>query len=540
MTLPDEIARPGLNDLVFAICAFAFLYTQLFQLPFTPIYFDGDVMIPVTDAMRMLDGQTIYRDFFQFVTPGTEVVYAFLFSVFGAKVYVINTVILLLGMAQVGLIWFFSRKLLTGYAVFLPATIFLTVGFRLFGIDGSYRIFSSVFGLAAVAVVMRAQTHRNLMIAGFLCGVSSFFGQQRGVLVVGAILSFLLSRHISSGFQLRKCFIDGVSISAAFLLTILATQSYFVWQAGIDNYYLSVFAFVAEHYRHDPMNRLSAYMSEIPAFHIYMAGNSILSTAFSYLRANFATYFYYLLIPPIYVIFLIWRWLTGSATLDKARNEVLWLLWFSGIFLAIGVAAPTAGRLYQIAIPGLVILVFLLSRVNLFVRVSPVVLSLLAVLGCSYVLQRQITSKYSLQMPAGECSFLNESAYSRYKWIGENTRPGDLLYEAHHPDFYFPFQLKNPTRMSLIRDNEYTPQSQVDSVVLALKQTRPKYIVWPDGWSKDADKRQAGDHLESLSAFIQQKYRKLNVFQMEPSVSPTDHDTFDVWQLSDERTDTTY
>jgi hypothetical protein len=119
-----QLAFPGTFtrvDILFFFAAFVFLYTQLFQLPFTPYYFEGDHIIATSNAMRMLDGEVIYRDFFHLAPPGTELVYALFFSIFGVKVWVLNIAILLLGLALTALTWYFSRQIFTGLFVYSPA-----------------------------------------------------------------------------------------------------------------------------------------------------------------------------------------------------------------------------------------------------------------------------------------------------------------------------------------------------------------------------------------------------------------------------------
>src|SRR5688572_4305383 len=104
----------GRGDLIFFACAFIFLYTQLFQLPFTPYYFEGDHMLTISNAMRMYGGETMYRDFFHLTPPGGELFYLSLFKIFGINVWVLNLGILMLGLSLTGLIRYFSRRLFSG------------------------------------------------------------------------------------------------------------------------------------------------------------------------------------------------------------------------------------------------------------------------------------------------------------------------------------------------------------------------------------------------------------------------------------------
>lgn len=49
------------------------------------MFLPGDVSVHLLNAARILDGETIYRDFFQFTLPGTELVYLALFKLTGPR-----------------------------------------------------------------------------------------------------------------------------------------------------------------------------------------------------------------------------------------------------------------------------------------------------------------------------------------------------------------------------------------------------------------------------------------------------------------------
>ncbi len=509
------------GDAFFFLMASLFIYTQAFQLPFTPIYFDGDALTPALNAMRMLDGEVIYRDFFHITTPGTELTYKVLFSLFGVKIWVLNLAIVGLGIGQIWLIWFLSGKVLDGPSRYLPAVIYLVIGFRQFGIDGSYRLFSMLFILAAIAVLIEKRSTRNLIIAGIMCGVASFFGQQRGILGIAAISGFLIWESYKNIFNFRLLIRSGLVLAAAFLVTVIVTQSYFLWQAGPDNYYFSMIGFARDHYRHDPLNNFGAFFSDLPNLSGTVAG------LLSYTRISLAMYFYYALIPGIYLIFIIF-WLWSKPKSSNAASTALFLLWFTGAIMAAGIAAPTATRLYHVAAPGLILLVWLVVQRRSLARLVPAALFVAGVIGTAYSVQRQTTPKYYLDMPAGHSAFLYEPTFEKYQWIGANTKPDDFIYEANHPNFYFPFHLRNPTPMPLIRDSEYTPAFQIDSVLNGLEQKRPQFIVWPSNWKKPADQRASDDHLEPLWTFVRNNYELKYVW------TKTDESRFgdeEIWAL---------
>lgn len=495
----------GRGDAVFFALAFVFIYTQLFQFPFTPFYFEGDHIIMTSNAMRMMGGEVIYRDFFHLASPGAEVVYAALFSVFGVKVWVLNFVILLLGMAQVGITWYFSRQFFTGPLVYLSASILLIVGFRLFYIDGSYRLFSVVCVLAAVAVLLNKRTPRRLMAAGAICGLSSFFMQPRGIVGLAGISLFLIWDNYREGFDLRSLIRNVLSLILPFILVIVLTQSYFLYQAGFEDYYFSLVTFVQKHYPNDPLAQRSAFLTDFPNIGQYL---EIYSPAFAvsrYLRVVLPILFFYLLIPLVYFAFLLFRWRKPDL-LSRESDAKLMLLCFVGSALFAGVSVLSAIRLSHIAVPGVIILVWLLRRLPYSRQIAAACLIILALLGVAYTIQRQTIAKSYLDMPAGRAAFLSQRVFERYRWVGEHTKPGELFYEAHHPSFYFPFHLVNPTPMYLIRDSEYTPLFQVEAVVKSLQNDPPNLIAWPRKWTKPAESRVKGDNLEILWQFIATNY----------------------------------
>ena len=90
--------------------ALTFLYLILFILLDTPIFLSGDDQIYLLNATRMFEGQVMYRDFFHFVPPGTELVYGVFFKVFGFRAWIPNLLLILLGMALTCLATLMARK----------------------------------------------------------------------------------------------------------------------------------------------------------------------------------------------------------------------------------------------------------------------------------------------------------------------------------------------------------------------------------------------------------------------------------------------
>lgn len=522
-------------DAVFFAAAFVFIYTQLFQFPFTPYYFEGDHMIMTSNAMRLLGGEVIYRDFFHLTPPGAEIVYAALFSLFGINVWVLNFVILCLGLAHITAIWYFSRRIFSGFLVYLPAALFLILGYRLLFIDGTYRLFSVVLVYGAIAVLFGGRSARRLAAAGALCGLASFFMQPRGVMAIAGISFFLLWENYRNGFSFARLLKSGMQLAVPFVLVTIAAHSFFAWQAGFDNYYFSVVTFLFKYYPSDPLSNSTAFLSEIPDLRHYFQIYSPASAIFRFFRIATPVLFFYLLVPLVYLVYFVFRRLARTFDTDRPADTQLMLLCIVGITLSAGVSAPSVIRLSHVAIPAIVVLVWLLSRIPKFrIAAIPIFTSLVMIAG-AYVIQRQTVKKTYLDMPAGTAAFLSDEVVPRYRWVGEHTRPGDLFYEPHHPSFYFPFHLKNPTPLYVVRDTNYSPDFQVNAVVRALENTPPKYIAWPRKWSKPASERLPGDNLAPLWQFVSTKYK----FKLEFD-KPLDYNIYgegdiEIWEYAEDQ-----
>ena len=82
------LSRPLL--LVSFAGALLFLYLRTFLLPGTAYLAQGDQILFFARAVRVAHGQVLYRDFFELVTPGTDLLYAAAFRVFGIHAWVMQ------------------------------------------------------------------------------------------------------------------------------------------------------------------------------------------------------------------------------------------------------------------------------------------------------------------------------------------------------------------------------------------------------------------------------------------------------------------
>ena len=496
-------------DVIFLVIAAAFLYLNLFTIRGVPFFFEEDHLIFIHDAWRMSRGEHIYHDFIQFTFPGTQVLYLLLLELIGNKFWIINFVIFLQGMSGVALCLAISKFVFDDkWLVLLPASLFLFFGFRWFGLDGSHRLISPLFLYAAALILMSGRTHARIAMAGFCCGLSSFVTQPRGLVGVTAIAGFIVFETIRNRTSWKNLLFDEVLLVGSYAIALLLMLSPFIYEAGLSNF-LDQTVFQLSNYMQDPTANYGAYQLLFE----YFLSKGVL--------ASVVTVFYYALIPLVYIVCLVFFWRRNDS------SEIL-LLCLLGIALGLGTVAPTPGRLFHVAIPALVILVWLASKIQYFRSTFWPKLAVVALmfLGSVLAMRNQTNWKtYDLNTPTGEIAFLSPEARERYQWLGEHTRPGDLVFEVYQPAVNFVLQTPNPTRVTFLLDTGATPDRQVSEAIDDLKKASPAYILWDGRWSKAASERTPADRLEPLYEHLRQYY------VLEKSFTPYSHRDIQVWKL---------
>jgi len=270
----------------FLLGAFWFVYLQVFILPFVPISFWADQSTYLLNARRMLDGQVIYRDFFQFTPPGTESVYFGLFRLFGPRSWIPDGMLLLLGVSLVGLITMISEKLINGASCFLPGLLFLVIPFQSL-LDGTHHWYSTVAVMAALAVVIENRSVFRLAAAGTLCGLATCFTQSRGlVAVLGLAVVLLWERRCLQRLFRRKG-----------------------WPATIPGLH---HRFRCEVLSREWFNTWRVYMADAPSLHSISALLQL--PGFLFIHA---------LLPLVYVLFFARYWRAGRAEPQEPWDKLM-------------------------------------------------------------------------------------------------------------------------------------------------------------------------------------------------------------------------
>jgi hypothetical protein len=216
-----------------------YLYFSLFASGGTPFLLSGDQVYFWMGAQRILNGEMPYRDFLQLATPGTDLMFAALFKVFGTRIWVTNLVVVALGVCFACVCFSLSRKLMKDRAAALATCLFMVL---IYGktLNATHHWFGVLLIAIAVRVSMERVTAMSIALSGALLGLATFFSQAHGAAALLGFAAFLLCRSSRPG-QTR------LETTRMLSLLVLALSSYYLVTVGIEKLWYCLVVCVFEY-----------------------------------------------------------------------------------------------------------------------------------------------------------------------------------------------------------------------------------------------------------------------------------------------------
>lgn len=476
----------------FLAFAAAFLYFELFMLPATPVAgTDNDQSLYLHNAMKMLDGQVIYRDFFSVTPPGTELVYLGLFKLFGIRAWIPNATLVVLGLSLAWLCVIISREVLDGLTAYLPALCFLVLAFHS-SLDATHHWFSVLSVTAATALIIVKRSLARVAGAAALCALASFFTQPRGALVLVGIALFLAWEH-GKGLQPSGSLWRSESILAAVFTTVtVALNLYFVGAVGLKRFLWCTVTFGIKYYpAESDLNSLHAYMAYVPWVpHLRHVPDPI-------------WLFVHALLPLVYLLFFARLWQESRKKPEQPWDRLM-LVNLLGFFLFLGVApAPVYWRLCAVSLPAFIILVWFLStgaKLQVIARRALWVGCVTAMVGFAW--NDQARWRAYLDNPTGRAAFLDPYSFQQFRWLAMHTHPQEPFFDCSGQT-YFLLGLRSPAKVPFLSGTDYLRPEQVSDVVENLEGHRVPIVLW----CPDLDfALRPDDHLEPLRNYLRAHY----------------------------------
>jgi hypothetical protein len=491
--------------LLFLLAAAVYLYGFVFVPPFIPILQNGDGLVYLSDAQRIWNGEVMYRDFFQFSTPGTALVDFTLFKIFGLHSWIPNLALLLLGLALAWLGVVVAKKVMRPSLTLFPSTIFLVGVYRNLP-DATHHWYSLLTAMAAIAVLMDRRTPARIAAAGFFCGLTACFTQVRGVAIFVALSVFLWWESKRQGEGWRELLKRQGWPLSGFLTTIVAVNGYFVWKAGLARFLWCTVVFgLKYHHKQVDENSFWVITSDLPRFAWHF---SIMFRIAAWLLID-------VIVPFIPLLFFGYYWWQSGRKPREYWGRPM-LLAVACFVMVLSVApAPASIRTASCSLPGILLLVWFLDSPRKLCRAAVVIATAGILLLLPHGIARiQSVPRELFKTPRGLLAIEDSISQEQYRWILQHIHVSEYLYEMGGPWLYYYLNLRNPTPMPLLTNCGYTPPEQVVEAIGGLEQHRARYVLWSPSWAESIEPWEvpADNHLAPMREYVQDHYKMAKAF----------------------------
>lgn len=474
-----------------------YLYFSLFTLRGTPFLLSGDQVFYWMDSVRMIAGERIYREFFKFTPPGTDMTYLGAFRVFGLHLWVPNLIVLVLGVLLCWLCFSLANQFLgTSESLLAVAMVAVVLYGKL--LNATHHWFSELAVLGAVAVLMRQRNESRIVLAGSLLGVATFFTQTRGPAAAAGLTMYFLWNRYRGHSSWPLCLKRGLLLLAPLFVVWLGLSAHFIAAIGWSQLWYWEVVYPA-HFKVSGASTLG-----LPPFaHGY--------GLFDYGQALLV----YLLLPTVY-LFALWSCIRRQPEPPDPRLESRALLTFFGVTTALEVAqSPNWLRVYCVAAPGVLLLAWAVSEAGrIKACVSFALWVVVVCLAAHQVWARHREQREIVELPAGRVASVPLAA-EKLAWIGRRTKPGDFFFEPQWPGVYLPLLLRNPIYAEGLGATEETRPEFVTQAIQQLEAKQVRYILWsPRLIGAEAAEPNASktDVLAPLRAFMDERYERVWIF----------------------------
>ena len=471
-----------------------YLYLNLFSFSNVPYLTGGDQTWFWSYGLRMLQGDIVYRDFFQFTPPGTDLFYFGLFRVLGPNIWVADFAVIMVGTAMCWVCFTIATQIMNREWALLASGLFLIFVYARL-LDATHHWFSLLAVLVAARVAMPERSLRRLAVAGACLGVASFFTQTAGVAGTLALVLTLiwervtdhkpwqgLSRELLALFSML-CLV-WCALSTPFIMSVGWKQLWYLWVVYPQVYVMHQL-FRPGLFKQPSLSTLSALTQRI-----------------------------FILVLTICVYPVVWChcWRKRRES-GKQDGTKLVLLSVCGFLLLVGVISRANWvRIYCVSMPAVLLLIWLLANASGTRRYSKGVIWALVI--CSAVSQTTFRHRHShevVNLPAGRAILANELYESdELIWLGRHTRPNEPFFQAEFLNMYFPLQLRNPVFVEFL--SESMPVGYLDLTLEQIEGKHVKYIIW-SRWLPPPEARITGrDPLEPFRVYICAHYAPVQIF----------------------------
>jgi hypothetical protein len=492
---PEPLIPPSWS--IGALGGFTFLvgYLRSFHFPNVPFLLWGDALGYATKGVRILGGEWPQRDFFDFVTPGTQLVYAILFHWIGVALWVPNVLMCLLATLTTLWVTGCARRVVHGDFVLLPGL--LVTGFILAAsFDATHHWFSTLFVMAAVAVLFDEVSSGRVLATGVLCGLAASFTQSKGVAVLLGFLTYLWWKSRQEPAEGKFFRRRSLQLCVSALVAFAIVNVPFVSGAGLHRWSADLIVFPLRYFGSVSLNNWHVIALEFE-------NKGLLKWV--------CLPFLYLCVPVTYSLTFVEVWKGRNAKREEHWDQLMLLALAGGAMLIAVAPALSMRRISCASPPAMILLVWLLSRKRRSWQIATLGLAAIsAALAVAQVAAAQLQNADQLDLPAGHVAIADLRNAEVYRWMARQTHPGQWYFGM--PPYTLPLALKNPTPIEAPAPGNYSRPEQIAAVLEGLERTQTKLLLLRPAMYVPHLLGYKKDHLQPFHDYLFGHYRRTRLF----------------------------
>ena len=210
-----------------------------------------DEGIALYGAKRIVLGQTLYKNFFDIVTPGTDYLLADIFYIFGTTLKVARITTIIANALNVAMLYLITTSFIKNKVAILPSLLLMIIyALVLDYYPVSHHWFAITAGIFTLLLSLKAEEEQiNWILPGLGAFLTFIFIQSVGLSIFGMIVLFLLIKFLLSKNERNDILRDFVYYSLGFWIPIVTVILFFYASGGLRDFIFDVFVWPWHHYK---------------------------------------------------------------------------------------------------------------------------------------------------------------------------------------------------------------------------------------------------------------------------------------------------
>jgi len=217
------------------------------------IMLDQDPWIALYGAKRILEGQLLYKDFFDFVTPGTDYLLAGVFYIFGLKLTNAHLAVILSNAAVTTIVIFISFDIIKNkWLSLLPGLLFALYSPYVYYVSHHWFILlPAIFVLSSGIKNIKEHTDKsdNWLFTGLATSGVFLFIQSIGLTLFGMIVLFIIWYYTLDKPRVKPILRPLMYYTSGFVLPLIFVVILFALSGSLSAFIYDSFIWPFSHYR---------------------------------------------------------------------------------------------------------------------------------------------------------------------------------------------------------------------------------------------------------------------------------------------------